>query len=140
MVDEQQKALFVGNFPLALEDPGVSLTFGITNMGVDVNELEKAIDEQVAKVQNELITEKEFQKLKNQIESEYVTNNSRDAGIAESLATYYMFFGDANLINNEIDRYLAVTREDIQAAAKKYLVKSNRVTLHYLPKTQENKS
>ncbi|MEP6646749.1 MAG: pitrilysin family protein [Saprospiraceae bacterium] len=140
LVDEQQKALFVGNFPLALEDPGVSLTFGITNMGVDVNQLESAIDEQIVKVQNELISEKEFQKLRNQIESEYVTNNSRDAGIAQSLATYYMFFGDANLINNEIDRYLAVTREDIQAAAKKYLVKSNRVTLHYLPKSQENKS
>jgi len=140
LVDEQQKALFVGNFPLALEDPGVSLTFGITNMGVDVNGLETAIDEQIGKVQNELITDKEFQKLRNQIEAEYVTNNSRNAGIAESLATYYMFFGDANLINNEIDRYLAVTREDIQAAAKKYLVKSNRVTLHYLPKSQENKS
>ena len=71
---------------------------------------------------------------------EYVTSNSRVAGIAESLATYYMFFGDANLINNEIDRYLAVTREDIQAAAKKYLVKNNRVTLHYLPKSLESKS
>ncbi len=81
------------------------------------------------KVQTELISEKEFEKLRNQIESEYVTSNSRVAGIAESLATYHMFFGDANLINNEIDRYLAVTREDIQAAAKKYLVKNNRVTL-----------
>jgi predicted Zn-dependent peptidase len=140
LVDEQQKALFVGNFPLALEDPGVSLSFGITNMGVDVFELEKAIDAEVNKVQNELISEKEFEKLRNQIEAEYVTSNSRVAGIAESLATYEMFFGDANLINNEIDRYLAVTREDIQAAAKKYLVKNNRVTLHYLPKSQENKS
>jgi len=140
LVDEQQKALFVGNFPLALEDPGVSLSFGITNMGVDVYELEQAIDAEVTKVQNELITEKEFEKLRNQIESEYVTSNSRVAGIAESLATYHMFYGDANLINNEIDRYLAVTREDIQAAAKKYLVKNNRVTLHYLPKSQENKS
>jgi len=91
-------------------------------------------------VQNELISEKEYEKLRNQIESEYVTSNSRMSGIAESLATYYMFFGDANLINNEIDRYLAVTREDIQAAAKKYLVQNNRVTLHYLPKSQENKS
>jgi predicted Zn-dependent peptidase len=140
LVDEQQKALFVGNFPLALEDPGVSLSFGITNMGVDVYELEKAIDAEVSKVQNELISEKEFEKLRNQIEAEYVTSNSRVAGIAESLATYDMFFGDANLINNEIDRYLAVTREDIQAAAKKYLVKTNRVTLHYLPKSLENKS
>ncbi|MBK9104807.1 MAG: insulinase family protein [Saprospiraceae bacterium] len=140
LVDEQQKALFVGNFPMALEDPGVSLSFGITNMGVDVYELEKSIDAEISKVQNELISEKEYEKLRNQIESEYVTSNSRMSGIAESLATYYMFFGDANLINNEIDRYLAVTREDIQAAAKKYLVQSNRVTLHYLPKSQENKS
>jgi predicted Zn-dependent peptidase len=51
-----------------------------------------------------------------------------------------MFFNDANLINTEIDRYLAVTREDIQAAANKYLQRSNRVTLHYLPKALEGKS
>lgn len=140
LVDEQQKALFVGNFPLALEDPGLSLSFGIVNMGVDVYELEKAIDAEVAKIQNELISEKEFEKLRNQIESEFVTNNSRVAGIAESLATYHMFFGDAALINNEIDRYLAVTREDIMNAAKKYLVKNNRIVLHYLPKAQEAKS
>jgi predicted Zn-dependent peptidase len=140
LVDEQQKALFVGNFPLALEDPGVSLSFGITNMGVDVLDLEKAIDAEIAKVQNELVSEKEFEKLRNQIESEFVTSNSQMAGIAESLATYHMFFGDANLINNEIDRYLAVTREDIQAAARKYLVQNNRVTLHYLPKSNETKS
>jgi zinc protease len=140
LVDEQQKALFVGNFPLALEDPGVSLSFGITNMGVDVLDLEKSIDAEIAKVQNELISEKEFEKLRNQIESEFVTSNSQMAGIAESLATYHMFFGDANLINNEIDRYLAVTREDIMAAAKKYLVQNNRVTLHYLPKSNEAKS
>lgn len=140
LVDEQQKALFVGNFPLALEDPGVSLSFGITNMGVEVSDLEKAIDAEVEKVQMELITEKEFEKLRNQIEAEFVTNNSRVAGIAESLATYHMFFGDANLINNEIDRYLAVTREDIMGAAKKYLVKNNRVVLYYLPKAQQAKS
>ena len=140
LVDEQQKALFVGNFPLALEDPGVSLSFGITNMGVEVSDLEKAIDAEVEKVQKELITEREFEKLRNQIEAEFVTNNSKVAGIAESLATYHMFFGDANLINNEIDRYLAVTREDIMAAAKKYLVKNNRVVLYYLPKSQEAKS
>ncbi len=140
LVDEQQKALFVGNFPLALEDPGVSLAFGITNMGVDVYDLEMAIDAEVERVQEQLITEKEFQKLRNQIESEFVTSNSRIAGIAESLATYYMFFGDTDLINTEIDRYLAVTREDIMAAAKKYLVKDNRVVLHYLPKAMETKS
>ena len=44
-----------------------------------------------------------------------------------------MFFGDANLINTEIDKYLAVTKEDIQRVAKKYFNKDNRVTLIYLP-------
>ncbi len=140
LVDEQQKALFVGNFPFALEDPGVALAFGIVNMGVDVYELEKAMDAEVDKVKMELISETEFQKLRNQIEAEFVQSNSRVAGIAESLATYHMFFGDANLINTEIDRYLAVTREDIQSAAKKFLVPSNRVVLHYLPKAQNTKS
>ena len=139
-MDEQQKALFIGNFPLALEDPGLSLSFGITNMGVTVEDLERSIDAEVEKLQKELITVKEYEKLRNQIESEFVTNNSRVAGIAESLATYHMFFGDANLINTEMDRYLAVTREDIMAAAKKYLAKNNRVVLYYLPKTMDSKS
>jgi zinc protease len=140
LVDEQQKALFVGSFPMSMEDPGLSLSFGIANMGVNVADLEQAMDAEVMKVQNELISEKEFEKLRNQIETEFVTANSRVAGIAENLATYHMFFGDANLVNTEMDRYLKVTREEMQAAAKKYLVKSNRVVLHYLPKSQENKS
>ena len=60
------------------------------------------------------------------------------AGIAESLANYHVFFNDADLINTEIEKYMVVTREDIQKAAKKYLNKENRVVLYYLPKSQEN--
>ncbi|MDX1478244.1 MAG: pitrilysin family protein [Saprospiraceae bacterium] len=137
LVDDQQKALFVGNFPLSLEDPGVAIAFGITNMGVSPADLEQAMDEQVKLVQQEVISEREFQKLRNQIENEFVSSNSRMAGIAESLATYHMFYGDANLINTEIDRYMQVTREDIRNAARKYLVPSNRVVLYYLPKPNE---
>ena len=140
LVDEQQKALFVGTFPLSLEDPGAALSFGITNMGVDPGDLEASMDAEIKKVQQELITEKEFDKLRNQIENEFVSANSRVAGIAENLATYHMFFGNTNLVNNEIDRYLKVTREDIRDAAKKYFNKSNRVVLYYMPKPAQNKS
>jgi predicted Zn-dependent peptidase len=135
-VDDEQKALFVGNFPLGLEDPGVSIAFGITNMGVDPADLEASMDAVIAKVQNELIPEKEFQKLKNQVENDFISANSRMAGIAESLANYHMYYGDADLINTEIDRFLAVTREDIMNAAKKYFHKDNRVVLYYVPKAQ----
>jgi len=134
LVDEQQKGLYVGNFPLGLEDPGVAIAFGIANMGVELDDLEEAFNEQIEKVQNELITEEEYQKLVNQTENDFISGNSRVAGIAESLANYEMYFGDANLINTELEKYLAVTREDIMEAAKKYYSKDNRVVLYYLPK------
>ena len=134
LVDEQQKALFAGNFPLDLEDPGVALVFGIANIGVEAHDLEKAIDAEMMKVQNELITEKEFQKLRNQTEAAFITANGSMVGIAESLANYEMYYGDSNLINTELERYMKVTKEDIQTVAKKYFVPSNRVSLYYLPK------
>lgn len=134
LVDEQQKALFAGNFPLDLEDPGVALVFGIANMGVEAHDLESAIDAEIVKVQTELISEKEFQKLRNQTEAAFITANGSMVGIAESLANYEMYFGDANLINTELERYMKVTKEDIQRVAKKYFVPSNRVSLYYLPK------
>ncbi|MCB0640284.1 MAG: insulinase family protein [Phaeodactylibacter sp.] len=134
LVDEQQKALFVGSFPLALEDYGVALSFGIANMGVESDELEAAINAEVKRVQDELISEREFNKLRNQVENDFITANSQIVGIAESLADYHMYYGDANLINTEIDRYLKVTREDIQRVAKKYFAANNRVVLYYLPK------
>lgn len=137
LVDEQQKALFVGNFPLSLEDPGAALAFGICNMGISPDELEAAMDAEVEKVQNELISEREFQKLRNQVENNLVSQNSRVASIAENLSTYYLFYGDTDLINEEIERYMNVTREDIQAAAKKYFSKDNRVVLTYLPKPSD---
>jgi predicted Zn-dependent peptidase len=140
LVDEQQKALFVGNFPLAMEDPGISIAFGITNMGVNVADLEMGMDAEVQRLQTELISETEFEKLRNQVESEFVTRNSTIAGIAEQLATYHVFFGDTELINSEIDRYLAVTREDIRNAANRFMKKDNRVVLHYLPKSMQTKS
>lgn len=139
LVDDEQKSLFVGNFMLNLEDPGISLAFSICNNGVEPADVEASMDAVIEEVQNELIDEKEFQKLRNQIESNFISSNSRVAGIAESLANYHMYFGDTNLINTEIDKYLAVTREDIQMVAKKYFAKDNRVVLYYLAKPEEMK-
>jgi predicted Zn-dependent peptidase len=138
LVDEQQKAVFVGNFPLPMEDPGASLVFAVCNMGNDPADVEKSLNAEIDRVKNELISEREFQKLRNQVENNFVSANSRVAGIAESLANYHMYFGDANLINTEIDRYLAVTREDIMEAARKYYREDNRVVLYYLPKNEVN--
>lgn len=134
IVDEKQLAVQAGAFNYALEDAGLFITYGIANMGIKAEDLEKEIQVVVDGVKNNLIGEREFVKVKNQITTEFVTRNSSMAGIAETLANYQVYFGDANLINTEITRYNKVTREDLMNVAKKYLTKDNRVTLYYVPK------
>ncbi|MCK5280123.1 MAG: insulinase family protein [Cyclobacteriaceae bacterium] len=138
IVDNQQKAIQATAIPLAGEDPGLFIALGIANMGIEAEDLEKSMDAEIDKVRNELITEREFQKVRNQIENDFISGNSTVVGIAESLADYHVYFGDANLINTEIERYMKVTREDLMNAAKKYLTTENRVVLYYLPKDQES--
>ena len=137
--DKQQKALQVASVPFALENPGLFITFGLCNVGGKAEDLETAIDNEIEKVKKDLVSETEFQKVKNQIESSFVTRYSTVAGIGESLANYSVYFGDPNLINTEIQRFMKVTREDLKRVANKYLTKENRVVLYYLPKSMEKK-
>ena len=132
IVDEKELALFCGAFSFGLEDPGLTLGFSMCNMGVDPSQVEQAMDAEFDRAKTELISDQELQKLKNQVENDFVSRNSTVAGIAESLANYHMYFGDTNLINTEISRYQAVTKEEIMNAAKKYYDKSNRVVLYFL--------
>ncbi len=137
IVDEQQKAVAAGSFPFELEDAGANIVYAIANVGVNPADLEKSMDAVIAEVQTTLISEMEFQKLQNQLENDFVSANNTVAGIAESLANYEMYYGDANLINTELERYRKVTREDIRAAANKYFTKNARVVLYWLPKPKQ---
>ena len=134
LVNKSQQALAAAAFPFALEDAGMFIVYSLPNMGNSVEKLESSMDSIITDIKENLVSEKEFQKVMNQIQSSFVQKNSSMAGIAESLANYEVYFNDANLINNEIDRFKKVTREDLQKVAKKYLNKDNRVVLTYVPK------
>lgn len=137
LVEEQEIANIVTTFSYPLEDPGLFLVLAITNAGLGPKELETAIDKAVEKVQKNLISEREFQKLQNQIEAEFYNNNLKMRNIALNLAEYYLFYDNTNLINTEIEGYRKMTREDLRRVANEYLTEKNRTVLYYLPKKSE---
>ncbi|NJM93415.1 MAG: insulinase family protein [Cytophagales bacterium] len=134
LVDKQAIAAHVGAFPYALEHSGLLITYSMSNVGVPISQVEESINQEVERLQKEPITEYEFQKIKNQVEAQFIQKNSKMYGIAESLADYHVFYGDANLINTEIEKYRKVSVDDIQRVASQYLTPENRVVLYYLPK------
>ncbi|MDX1652383.1 MAG: pitrilysin family protein [Brumimicrobium sp.] len=134
IVEDKQLAVSAFSFTFPLEDPGMALVAGIAAKDVDPVQLQQALDEQIKRVQEELVTEEEFQKVKNQFENQFYSSNSSVAGKAESLANYYVYYGNTNLINDELSVYDNITREDLMAVAKKYLTEDARVILYYLPK------
>lgn len=137
LVDEKKMALQVGAFNISQEDYGVYVLFGLPLGETSLDGIIAEIDEEVVKIQNELISEKDYQKLQNKFENQFVNSNSSISGIANSLARYYMLYDDVNLINNEIDIYRSITKEEIQAVAKKYLNPNQRLILEYLPKKDD---
>jgi len=138
LVDDKKMSLQVAAFNLNNEDYS---TYVILSLPLGENTLETLIteiDEEVSKIQKELISEKDYQKLQNQFESEFVNSNSTIEGIANSLAEYYVFYdGDTNLINKELDLYKSISREEIRKVAQKYLNTNQRLELHYLPEPQK---
>ena len=133
LVDEKKMALQVGAFNVSQEDYGIYVLFGMPLGKTKLSDLIVEIDKEIVSIQNNLISEKDYQKLQNKFENQFVNSNSSIEGIANSLAKYYMLYDDVNLINNEIKIYESITREEIQAVAKKYLNPNQRLVLEYLP-------
>lgn len=137
MVDDKKNALQVGAFNLALEDYGGYITFALPNNNTPLPVLLKDIDEEVAKVQTDLISEKDYKKLMNKAENDFVNNNTTMLGVAGNLSAAYIYYNNTNNINNELTEIRKITREDIRSVAHKYLNKNQRVVLYYLPKSTE---
>lgn len=137
LVDEKKMALQVFAFNGSQEDYGSYVVGGLPVGETSLEDIKKEIDEEIVKMQSELISENDFQKLQNKAENSFVNSNSSVSGIANSLARYYMLYDDTNLINSEIDIYRSITREEIKEVANKYLIPSNRVELDYLPEQKE---
>ncbi|WP_348797565.1 M16 family metallopeptidase [Flavobacterium adhaerens] len=138
MVDEKKLALQIGAFSFSQEDYGMYILYGLPMDGFSIADLRKEIDEEVVKIQTDLISEKDYQKLQNKFDNTFVNAKSTIEGIANNLATYYLLYKDVNLINTEIELYHSITREEIRTVAQKYLNPNQRLLLDYIPTKVHN--
>ena len=133
IVDEKKMALAAQASNLGMEDYGMYFIFCFPMGENNMDDLSIEIDEEINLIQNNLISEKDYQKIMNKLESQFVSSNSSFEGIASSLATYYMLYDDINLINSQLDIYKSISREEIREVAKKYLSPNQRIEIEYLP-------
>ena len=116
-------------------DPGLFVVEGKPNQGVSIERAEEALWSELEKMKDELALDYELEKVKNKTESTLEFAELSILNKAMSLA-YFELLGDADLVNQEAERYLAVTLEDIKRQSKKLFRKENSSTLIYL--AQEN--
>ena len=137
MVDTKKVSVEVQAVNLSFEDYGV---YVILSLPVGENTLQTLydnIDEEIEKLKGELISDREYEKLQNEFENSFISTNASMSGIANSLASYYLLHGNVNLINERLDIYKSITKEEIRNVANKYLNKDSRAIIDYLPESSK---
>ena len=135
MVDDKKVSVQVQAVNLSFEDYGI---YVILSLPVGENTLQTLydnIDEEIEKLKSDLISDREYEKLQNEFENSFISTNSSISGIANSLASYYLLHNNVNLINERLDIYKSITKEEIRDVANKYLNKDSRAVIDYLPES-----
>lgn len=112
-------------------DNGLVIIEGKLVKGVKMEDAEKAVEEELDKMKNELVSENELQKVKNKTESMLAFEDMSVMSRATSLA-YYELLGDAEWMNTELEKYAAVTTKDILEESRIVFRNENSSTLYYL--------
>jgi predicted Zn-dependent peptidase len=99
--------------------------------GVKMEDAEKAVELELEKMQQSLVSETELQKVKNKTESMIAFEDMSVMSRANSLA-YYEILGDAAWMNFELPKYGSVTTEDILQESRSIFTKKNSNTIYYL--------
>jgi zinc protease len=107
-------------------DPTTFNFYAIASKGVNENDVEKAIYEEIGKIAKEGITENELQKVKNQKLIEFYGQVETINGKSNNIGTYEVFFGDYKKMFDAPAQFNKVTADDIKRVANKYFLKSNR--------------
>ncbi|WP_018630549.1 M16 family metallopeptidase [Niabella aurantiaca] len=135
LVKELQLFVNIQCYHMGSIDPGIICIEGKLVKGVDIKEAEAAVEKILQQVKEQPIPEAELQKVKNKTESMMAFEDMSLLNRANSLA-FYELLGDAGMMNTELDRYSAVTINDLQETAQKIFREENSSTLYYHAKKE----
>jgi len=137
LVREERIAQDVAIFTLGFIG-GASICAGwaTARPGVDPARVEAAFHEELGRLATEVITDDELARARALVEADELGALQRVEERADRLSMYATLFDDPDLINRMLGRYLAVTPEDIRAAAAAVFRPDNRLVLTYLPQDE----
>jgi len=132
----REKEMVISINSSAQENRGVGGFFvtGTLRPGVKTEDVEAAVYEEIARLQKEPIADWELQKARNGARRNFINGLQSSLARANSIGQYAVYYGDPNLINTRLDKVSAVTKEDVQRVANKYLVQTNRTVVITVPK------
>ena len=133
LVKEQQLFSNIQCYQMGSTDAGIMVIDGKLVKGVDIKKAEAAVNAELKKLQETGITEAELEKVKNKTESAMAFEDMSLMNRASSIAMYELL-GDANLINTELDKYHAVTAQNILEQSRIIFDENNCSTMYYLSK------
>ena len=133
LVHEKQIAQDVATYVLPTESTGILLLQATAREGVQIEEIESVIDEEVAKLAVNGVSAEELTRAKNRAEIEFAHQLETFDARADLLGMLSTYFGDPSMIHRWLDPYRAATSEDLAHIARKYLIPENRVTSHFIP-------
>lgn len=133
LVDSQQVAVQASISMFPREFVGMVYCVGIAAPGKGLADVEKGIDAELRLVMDSGVTDEELTKAKNITEASFVEGRMGVYEKALALSNAYRFDKTTSAVNDEMAKYMKVTKADIQRVAKKLFGTNQRIVLTYLP-------
>jgi predicted Zn-dependent peptidase len=133
LVMEKQIATDVAAYVLPTEATGMLLLHATAKEGVPIEELEKAIDEEIERVVVDGVSEDELIRAKNRAEVDFAHQIENYDSRADLIGMVATFFNDPDRVMTWLEPYRNATQEDLVRVARTYLVPENRVTSVFVP-------
>lgn len=128
----QEKRLFssIDAYISGSLDTGLFQISGKPAEGVTLEQAEAAVCEELDRLCQEMVDERELEKVKNKFESSHIFGNINYLNVATNLA-WFELLGKAEDLDSEVERYRTITTDRLREVAQKAFRKENASILYY---------